>query len=299
MRVAAGCGLLVAMALTGVVVVMCSARHRNITERQAVEQYWAGHRAVDRGDHEAAIAHYRAYRSGLQSIGSDDSEVLGMIGHCHAQLGRYDEAMRAFDESLVAERRWHVCVEKAVCMAQRDEAAALVWLASEPFDKKLRLRAQSSFHRRCGNYTEACVALRALLQLNGVARWFDGEELRPTDLAEVERHNGFVEVLNRLEDLAWCEFGRGEFESAETAAHQALAGHQRLLGDKSWIDPPQVEAGSLACRLVLTKIAMKRKDWQSAREHLHHAEHLHEVGGWTSFEAELRKVQAGMADYRD
>lgn len=62
-----------------------------------INQFWAAHALIQKGDYEAGI-------TALHALGSDDHpDVATYLGYANRKLGRYDEAKYWYDKALAAD----------------------------------------------------------------------------------------------------------------------------------------------------------------------------------------------------
>jgi tetratricopeptide (TPR) repeat protein len=196
--------------------------------------------------------------------GLDDADVQMDLARCMEGLGRPAEAEMAYDAAIGDGHWWPPYTEKAAFLRRSDgQEAAFAWLASldvDPTEHKFAYLQGSFRHFTCGDRAGAISfyeeATRRAAARHGFR--FDDDGWLVRDAASLEKENNdYADLWPTLEYLAECRLATGDVDGALRAATMGVSIGQQLNRCKGYYAAPEVEAGSVPCRVLRARALIR------------------------------------------
>jgi tetratricopeptide (TPR) repeat protein len=238
----------------------------------------AAERLKEEGKYEEAI---REFLVALEK-GSDPSWTWLDIGDCLEKLGRWEEALEAFDKAVAHRGKWWAYTRKAHFLSRyRGLEAAVFWLESlakaHPTDLQYpyltgSFLAEAREYRKAIPYYE-----RAIEIANTKHRFqFDNEGWLVLSETTLGKRNDYCDLWPTLEEVAKCCYNVKDYNAAFRYATMGVAIGQQIERCKGWRNEAQVEAGDADCRLVRARVLITRRQWTEAEREIEHAKNCAE-----------------------
>ena len=220
--------------------------------------------------------------------GYDNAYVQLDLAACMEGLGRLDEAERAYDAAIGDGHWWPPYTDKAEFVRRHDGLdAAYAWLAQldqDRTDHKFAYLQGSFRHFSCGDRAGAIPFYEEAARRAAVRHGFrfdDAGWLVLDDASLAKENNDYADLWPTLEYLAECRLQTGDVDGALRAATMGVAIGQQLNRCKGYYAAPEVDAGSVPCRVVRARAMVRQGRLDEADRELAAAQPLADRGSYS------------------